>query len=156
MAGLVAKQKQIEVELESFRQELRQDLEAVPKNLVRVVEYVQNHLFDPSLNVNAIKSQYCLRDNNFSSAFRTALGVTPRDYIEILRMDAADRLLRGSDLEIYLIAMSVGYCHQETFFRAFHRRFGCPPSHRSTSRRLGRENIKIIRQEDPPRYQRKK
>jgi AraC-like DNA-binding protein len=131
--GLTIKQERIATELEIFQRELREEPEILPKTLVHVVRYVQDHLFDPELNVNNIKRQFHLRDHNFSVVFRYALGVTPREYIETLRMDAAERLLRNGDLETYLVAMSVGYSHQETFFRAFRRRFGCPPSHRRNS-----------------------
>ncbi|MFY9824036.1 MAG: AraC family transcriptional regulator [Thermoanaerobaculia bacterium] len=152
MAGLTVKQERIETELEIFRRELREDLEVLPKSLVQLVEYMQDHLFDPELNVNNIKRQFHLRDHNFGVPFRYALGVTPRHYIEILRMGAADRLLRTGDVEIYLVAMSVGYCHQETFFRAFQRHFGCPPSHRrNEGGNKGRENVKVDTQEKPPR-----
>ena len=51
-----------------------------------------------------------------------------REYIETLRLYAASRLLRDRRFEIYLIAMAVGYEHQETFCRAFRRHFGYPPS----------------------------
>ncbi|HEX4959684.1 MAG TPA: AraC family transcriptional regulator [Thermoanaerobaculia bacterium] len=142
MTSLLVQNKQIESELESFRRELRRDLRELPHRFTRVVQYVQDHLFDPSLNVSSIKRHCRIRDNNFSILFRSAVGVTPRVYIEALRIDAADYLLKRGDFEVYLIAMAVGYSHQETFFRAFHRRFGCPPSNRRYRSMGGRKDVR--------------
>ena len=154
MSNLQAKQAKIGMELANFRQEMKGDLPTLPKSLVDVVKYIQQHLFDTELNVNTIKRECRLRDHNFSIRFRSVLGVSPREYIELMRMAAADRLLRDGEYEVYLVAMSVGYCHQETFFRAFQRHFGCPPSQRHsapTSRKADKrsgENERVNWQEE--------
>lgn len=62
--------------------------------------------------------------------FRRHVGLGLRDYVEHLRLEAADRLLRSGGYPVYLVALSVGYSHQETFCRAFARRFHCNPSDR--------------------------
>lgn len=122
--------KRIEAELERFRQDLLLLDARLPQNLSGAMRYLQDHLFDSNLNVSTLKLRCDLRNNNVSTIFRSIVGVGIRDYIEMLRLDAADHLLRIGGFEIYLIAMSVGYDHQETFFRAFQRRFGCTPSRR--------------------------
>lgn len=139
------KYERIAAALEAFRSEnLPQKAACLPRDVREVLDYVHDHLFDPALNVTTVRAGCRLRDNNISTRFRMILGLGIREHIEHLRMLAADRLLRELDLEIYLVAMAVGYDHQETFCRAFHRHFGDSPSR---SRENARENVKKTHQE---------
>lgn len=124
---LVDKQKRIAEELEKFLEDTYPDTRRIPHQIARVTHHIHRHLFDPDLNVGRVRSACGIRNNNFSTRFRTRLGLGIREYIEAMRLRAAERLLQGSALEIYLVALAVGYDHQETFHRAFRRRFGCTP-----------------------------
>ena len=105
---------------------------SLPREIRQVMACIEEHLFDPSLNVNLIRKECGISDNNLSTRFRTAMGIGPHRYIESLRMAAAGRLLSAVRTEIYFVGIAVGYQHPETFCRAFHRHFGHPPSaHRS-------------------------
>lgn len=139
--------------LEAFRGANRpRKPDGLPRDVGDVLDYVHDHLFDPDLNVNTVRAGCRLRDNNISTRFRMALGRGIREHIEDLRMRAADQLLRDTDLEVYLVAMAVGYDHQETFCRAFHRHFGDSPAR---ARENGRENVKKTRQETASSVQRR-
>lgn len=139
------KYEQIAAYLEAFRDENRpQKPDGLPRDVSEVLDYIHQHLFDPDLNVTTVRAGCRLRDNNISTRFRMALGRGIREHIEHLRLRAADQLLRESDLEVYLVAMAVGYDHQETFCRAFQRHFGASPSQ---TREEARENVKKTRQE---------
>jgi len=131
--SLLRARERIEAELAQFQRDLLLNDTRLPRKLLEAVRYIQDHLFDPELNVNTLKLKCQLRNNNVSTLFRSIIGLGIREYIESLRLEAADQLLRNCGFEIYLIAMSVGYEHQETFFRAFQRRFGCTPSHRRST-----------------------
>ena len=126
---LLEKQDRIEQELEDFLREVSEaPSDSIAWEIREVLEHVHANLFDPRLNVGSVRRECRLRNNNISSRFRCSVGLGPREYIEAARIEAARRLLRHRDLEIYLIAMAVGYDHQETFCRAFQRQMGCPPS----------------------------
>jgi AraC-like DNA-binding protein len=131
--NLFQAKERIEVELAQYQRGLPPNDTRLPQKLLEAARYIQDHLFDPHLNVNTLKLKCHLRNNNVSTIFRSVIGLSIREYIENLRLEAADQLLRSGGFEIYLIAMSVGYEHQETFFRAFQRRFGCTPSRRRSS-----------------------
>ncbi|MFL6260740.1 MAG: helix-turn-helix transcriptional regulator [Thermoanaerobaculia bacterium] len=136
-AELIAKQERIDHELDRFRDEARPDLAALPREIAEILRFVHNHLFDSALNVAAARRSCGLRNNNVSTAFRVAVGVGLREYIETLRLRAAERLLRDGGLEVYLVAMAVGYDHLETFCRAFQRRFGYTSSHHRKAEMAG-------------------
>ena len=124
------KYERIERTLQDFLDGSRPSVGELPREIEEIVRYVHDHLFDSSLNVNLIKLRCRLRNNNVSTHFRKAVGLGIREYIEKLRLEAAGSLLGERDLEVYLVAMAVGYQHQETFCRAFQRHFGHTPSER--------------------------
>ncbi|HVT15585.1 MAG TPA: AraC family transcriptional regulator [Thermoanaerobaculia bacterium] len=131
---LTGKQDQMRRELESLLLELPRAA-CRSRDVAAVLEFIHAHAFDSGLNVGTVKQGCRIKDNNISTRFRIAVGLGIREYIEVLRLSFASRLLRGKRFEVYLIAMAVGYEHQETFCRAFRRHFGCPPSSLIESRR---------------------
>jgi len=135
---LAQKQRQIARELTEFvavnapADPATSDL---PTEIARMLRDIYAHLLDMDLNVAAVRRRCALRNNNISTRFRCSMGIGVREYIEKTRIEAACRLLRRLDVEIYLVAMSVGYEHQETFCRAFNRLRGETPSeYRARSR----------------------
>jgi AraC-like DNA-binding protein len=121
------KQKWIARELEQFRVETKKDKGSFPREVDRILTCISDHLFDPSLNVNLIRKLCGLKNNNVSTHFRWHVGSGIKEYIEVLRMRAAARLLRRQDIEVFIVAMMVGYARPETFCRAFYRSFSCTP-----------------------------
>lgn len=61
--------------------------------------------------------------------FRAKLGLTPRDYVQLLRVRAAQSQLRQTDRSVAQIAMLVGYEDQRSFREAFRARTGMSASH---------------------------
>src|SRR5215208_1276635 len=118
--SLTEKHDQLRRELDFFRQELPQAA-CLPRDVTAVLEFIHTHVFESSLNVNTVKHGCRLKNNNISTRFRIGVGLGIREYIEDLRLYAASRLVQDQRFEIYLIAMAVGYEHQETFCRAFRR-----------------------------------
>lgn len=102
----------------------RKDL---PADIRRVLSYIEENAFDSELNVQKIKLDCRLRDNNVSSRFRFFLGATIRDYLEARRMEAAAALLMQSRATILEVAFTVGYNSLQTFYGAFRRKYSCTP-----------------------------
>jgi len=128
--GGADKYERIERTLREFLDANRPCEGRLPREVDEIVRFIHEHLFEESLNVNLVRARCRLRNNNVSARFRRVLGLGIREYVEQLRLDAARSLLSHRELEVYLIAMTVGYQHQETFCRAFQRRFGQTPSER--------------------------
>lgn len=66
--------------------------------------------------------------SRFSSVFTRCTGLSPQAYLIDLRMKAAVRLLRDTDLGIRQIAQSVGYDDALYFSRLFKQKLGCSPA----------------------------
>ncbi|MEM8961854.1 MAG: AraC family transcriptional regulator [Acidobacteriota bacterium] len=67
--------------------------------------------------------------------FRDGVGESPLAYLAQVRMDAAARLLIGSDDSLSAVARQVGYDSEHAFNRAFKRARGVPPGAYRRSRR---------------------
>lgn len=128
--NLVEQQNRIDRELRAFSHQLRPPTQHLSRELREVLDCVHEHLFDTGLSVKTVKVRCGIRTNNISSRFRWRMGIGLRDYIEARRMEAADHLLRTTDIGIFDLAMSLGYEHETTFYRAFQRHFACTPSAR--------------------------
>ena len=120
--------QRIEEELEEFRRRETPDQLEGPADVRQLLEGIHENLFDPDLTVKTLRARCGLRDNNVSCRFRRQVGRTVKDYIEALRMKAACRLLEESDCPVFDLALSIGYSHPQTFYRAFERAFECTPA----------------------------
>jgi AraC-like DNA-binding protein len=118
----------IEDELQKFQKMLAIEEDSLPREIRDILHCVHEHLFEQDLNVNLVKERCRVRNNNITIHFRFKMGIGLREYIEEKRLLAARELLKHGDIEIYMIAMSVGYAHPESFNRAFKRHMGCSPS----------------------------
>ena len=64
----------------------------------------------------------------FARRFDAAVGTSPAAFLQRLRLEAAERLLKESDASIAEVARAVGYQSEFSFSRAFKRHTGVPPS----------------------------
>ncbi len=68
--------------------------------------------------------------------FSRALGETPKQFVNRVRLDRAAAELTGSEKPIQEIALEVGFQSHEVFLRAFAKKFACSPSaYRSKTRK---------------------
>jgi AraC-like DNA-binding protein len=126
--NLVAQKRLLERELDNFKAAVELKTSALPRDIRMLLEYIHDHLFEPALKVIEARRQCGVKNNNIATYFRQMLGMGIREYIEHRRMQAAMQLLAHEELEIFLIGLGIGYSHEESFTRAFRRRFGCTPS----------------------------
>jgi AraC-like DNA-binding protein len=68
-----------------------------------------------------------LSRRRFSELFRAHAGTTFLDHLTTLRLDHAAQLLRAGRHSVTGVAFSCGYRDLSHFYRAFRRRYGCPP-----------------------------
>ncbi|MCP4662337.1 MAG: helix-turn-helix transcriptional regulator [bacterium] len=107
---------------------IRRDRSRVPPRLDPLLAYIEEHLFDPTLDVNQLKRGCNIRDNSVLIRFHSTLGRTPHAYIEDRRLETACRLLSETSLRIWQVAELVGYSGIQVFSRAFMRWSGERPT----------------------------
>ncbi|GAA3142359.1 GlxA family transcriptional regulator [Nonomuraea roseoviolacea] len=80
------------------------------------------------LSAAALAERMCLSERHFARVFRKETGVTPAAYVEAARVEAARRLLEGTDEPLDQVAAACGLGSVETLHRAFRRRLGTTPA----------------------------
>jgi transcriptional regulator GlxA family with amidase domain len=76
------------------------------------------------LSVETLARQAGMSARNFSRVFRRDVGMTPAEYVETTRVDAARRMLEGTDLPLKRVAARCGFSGSDGMRRAFLRRVG--------------------------------
>ena len=107
---------------------IQQDRLGAPKRLRPLFDYIEEHLFDPTLNVTRLRRAVGFGDNSLSIQFHSAIGHAPRRYIEDRRLETGRRLLEATDLRVWQIAELLGFSGLAVFSRVFSRRHGDGPS----------------------------
>ncbi|MEO1083729.1 MAG: helix-turn-helix domain-containing protein [Acidobacteriota bacterium] len=107
---------------------IRRDHSKAPQRLKPLLAYIEEHLFDPSLDVNQLKRNCGVRDNSVPIQFHSAVGRPPHGYIEDRRLETACKLLSDSNIKIWQISELLGYSSIQVFSRAFSRWSGQRPT----------------------------
>ena len=64
---------------------------------------------------------------HFSRSFKATTGCSPYHFVATLRVEAATRILRTSELSVEAVATAVGFTSAAQFRRVFHDRMGVTP-----------------------------
>ncbi len=110
-----------------YSEPLRFQTRAGGARLAELAAWMAAHL-DQDLSVEALAARACLSPRQFSRQFKAVFGATPGQQVDMLRLDAARNHLIRSDASIARIAIHVGFRSEDSFRRAFDRRFGLSPS----------------------------
>jgi AraC family transcriptional regulator len=106
--------------------------------LIPTLVHIQTHL-DDDLKLDRLARVAGITRSHFSRSFTATIGESPRAYVERLRLERAAVLLVMRAASVLEIALDCGFQGQETFTRAFSRRYGVAPGrwrHASGSYRL--------------------
>ncbi len=90
------------------------------------VSLMENHYAEP-LGVDDLSRTAGISRAHFSRRFREALGLSPYQYLQRVRIERARELL-GRGHGVTEAALSVGYRDLGRFAQAFRRQVGCAPS----------------------------
>jgi transcriptional regulator GlxA family with amidase domain len=80
------------------------------------------------LSVRELARRACMTERSFARVFRNQTGITPADFVDATRVDAARRLLEEADLPLKRVAETTGFGSTEALRRAFLRQTGVRPS----------------------------
>jgi transcriptional regulator GlxA family with amidase domain len=92
-----------------------------------LISWMAEHLTD-NLSVDVLAARVAMSPRNFARRFNEALKIAPGRYVQMLRLDAARRLLTESTLSVKQIADRCGFQSVETMRIAFQRSLNTSPS----------------------------
>lgn len=79
---------------------------------------------DADLNTSELAGRAAMSPRNFTRIFRQETGITPAEFVERVRIEAARRLLEETDLPLAAVARASGLGTAASARRAFLRRMG--------------------------------
>lgn len=100
-----------------------------PRPSVRAAQDLIHAEPGADLRVPVLAARVGMSERHFSREFTRLLGVTPAEYVEQVRVEAARRLLESEQTAVTRVAARCGFGSAETMRRAFLRRLGVPPDH---------------------------
>jgi transcriptional regulator GlxA family with amidase domain len=96
------------------------------ERFARLLSWMLENL-DKDLSVTTLADQSAMSPRNFARRFREAIGATPAQYVQRLRIDAARRMLTEGDLLTGEVAVRCGFGTIETMRLAFRRHLRVAP-----------------------------
>ncbi|MBQ9251685.1 MAG: helix-turn-helix transcriptional regulator [Clostridia bacterium] len=93
----------------------------------QAARYIDAHFTDPEISMAAIAESFDLSTAKLSLSFKERMGLTPSDYLTLLRSEKAKELLRETELTIREISVQVGYYDSGSFIRRFKQVVGETP-----------------------------
>jgi transcriptional regulator GlxA family with amidase domain len=92
-----------------------------------IAEHILTHLRS-DLSVDTLAGRANMSTRNFSRVFLRDIGVTPADFVEAARLDAARRMLQDSEMPLQRIADRCGFADLHSMRRVFQRKLGVGPT----------------------------
>jgi AraC family transcriptional activator of mtrCDE len=97
------------------------------RRMGRVLDAVLAAPGDPH-SVSSLAEQAFMSRSVFSQQFKLLFGVSPKAFVNEVRLRKGLELLQGTELTVDAVARRVGYASRSHFSRAFRERFGRPPA----------------------------
>ncbi|NLK39286.1 MAG: AraC family transcriptional regulator [Clostridiales bacterium] len=102
------------------------EVTAADRQFYHVLKYIDAHYTEP-LSVKGLAGKFSYDPSYFCRKFKQSTGLSPLQYIRILRLERAYSLLRSTDLPVRLVAKQCGYEDANYFSRCFQKRYGTSP-----------------------------
>lgn len=97
------------------------------KDIAHQVKDMIDRMFDEKVSLNNELRQIGVSERRLVDIFKDEYGVTPKSYVNSLRLKEAKRLLTKTNDEIIDIAYSIGFGSLSAFYRFFKEETGFTP-----------------------------
>lgn len=119
---------------ENLRKNKKTSAEFVPA----IIEFMRRH-YAENLSLEVLSEKFYYSPNFIRTTFKNVTGISPREYLNELRLGAAKIMLSEKDCDVWQVALSCGFASQSYFTAQFKKYYGCTPKSFRTSR-LQRQN----------------
>lgn len=105
--------------------ELRAQLASAPR-IAQAAEWIVDHI-DERPTVAGLARRFAMSERNFSRSFSREMGLSPQQFIDQSRLEAARRWLAGSRATLDVVARKAGFSGAEHMAQAFRRHLDVTP-----------------------------
>lgn len=111
----------------------------VKRELLRIEEAGKEIQATPEYpySIDYLSRKYALSPSKLQEGFRLIHGSTVTNFIKRVRVEAAERLIKHSDMNISEVVYSVGFTSRSYFSKIFKQRFNCSPKYYQEHCNLG-------------------
>ena len=95
--------------------------------VMAIQKYIEEH-FTEEIRISDLARQFFISPYYLSHTFRSQVGYSPKQYIQLNRLSYAKELLETTDLQVSQIAFKCGFGDTNNFIRAFKAWFGQAPN----------------------------
>jgi AraC-like DNA-binding protein len=117
---------------ECFRQ-ICEKLRATNQNSVtkfgqEIIGYINEHIYNPDLYITLVSDHFDISPPTLQKLVKKISGLTFLAYVEKQRLTKAHEMLSGGKHTVQEVAVDCGFSNTNSFYKAFKRTFGFPPS----------------------------
>lgn len=98
----------------------------VPKPIEKALLYLSEHI-EENPSVSELAELCNFSEVYFRKIFKSSVGVSPKEYCNLLRFDKACNYLEYGEISIQEISDMLGFATVSYFIKEFKRRYGCSP-----------------------------
>ena len=115
----------IESPLDSYPKEARNDKSAA--FVKRLNEIILEKMSDRDFNVEILVKEFATNRSDFQKKVKKITGMTPNDYIRLVRLKKSVQLLATGDYKINEVCAIVGFNSPSYFSKCFYEQYGKLP-----------------------------
>jgi len=104
------------------------DVEQHPDEQIVQAQIWLEDNYSKSILISEVAEKFQFSTRNFNRRFKNALGKTPLEYLQAIRLNNAGELLQKSNLPIFEVAVHSGYQDAASFSKIFSQHFGASPT----------------------------
>lgn len=110
-------------------QYLRQGTErdATTEFLEKLNNVILQHLASKEFSIDSLSEEFSMSRSNFHKKIKSLTGMTPNDYIKLIRLNKAAQLLSSGSYKINEVCYMVGFNTPSYFSKCFFEQFGKRP-----------------------------
>lgn len=109
-----------------FCSEVRKPVQKMNENFREVLEYINSHYVE-DISTQSLSVQYGYNETYFCRKFKAVTGINLMKYIQILRIELAQKLLKNTEKSIAEIALECGFTDISYFSHCFKRQVKVTP-----------------------------
>lgn len=98
-----------------------------PDFVAEAAAYMKQHYQDVELNMSSLAEHLGVSGVTLAVKFKNVMEISPSDYLLILRMEQAKKMLRETNRQVKEVSLEVGYEDARVFMRRFKKYTGMTP-----------------------------